>query len=364
MANTRRPFSLRAGIVLSLAALASAPGCSRKAETVDDVTIAVTTAQVRVGTLRDVRMVSGTVTPLPAGDFLVVAAQPGEVAELTKVEGDNVSAGDVLVRLEVPSITHELAARQLEMGEANSRLEKAKAEEARLKGLLDKGMIARNLWEAARTAMTAAEANITQAKGRLDTAKATEAQLTIRARFAGVVSKRWHNPGDLVTGGDNDPILRVVDPTKLQVVAQVPVVDAARIMVGQPATIQTLTGTEAATVSLKVSPVSATDAMTAVHLAFVAPTQLPIDTPIQAEIALEERKDVVVAPADALQRADGTTFYWVPNENNQATRREVRIGLLVGNTVQIISGLAVGDLVIITGISELSEGVPISIGKS
>ena len=91
--------------------------------------------------------------------------------------------------------------------------------------------------------------------------------------------------------------------------------------------------------SLKLTPVSATDTMTQVHLAFVTPTQLPIDTPVQAEIVIEERKDAIVAPADALQRADGTTFFWVPNENNQATRREVRIGLLVGNTVQILTGL-------------------------
>ena len=123
-------------------------------------------------------------------------------------------AGEIVARLEVPSISHEVAARQLEMSDASSRAQKAKEEETRLKGLFDKGLAARNLWEAARDALAAADANVTQAKGRLDTAKATEATLTIRARFAGIVSKRWHNPGDLVTGGDNDPILRIVDPTQ------------------------------------------------------------------------------------------------------------------------------------------------------
>jgi RND family efflux transporter MFP subunit len=267
------------------------------------------------------------------------------------------------VRLDVPSITHDVATRQLEMGEASSQVDRLKTEATKLEDLYKKGLAARVQWETSRDALAAAEVTMTQVRARLESAKALEATQTIHARFSGIVSKRWHHPGEMVSGGDNDPILRIVDPTKLQIVSQVPVVDATRILVGQTATIQTLTGTEAATVSLKITPTSPTETMMAVHLNFVAPTALPIDTVVQAEIAIEERKDVIAVPSEAVQGGGGSTFVWVANANNQAERREVRIGLLVGNVAQIISGLTVGEQVIVTGISELTDGTPISISK-
>jgi membrane fusion protein (multidrug efflux system) len=363
--NLRPSHAWRGRARWTACAILLVAGCSRgPADVTDDVgVIAVTTRPVRLATLRDVRTVSGTVAPLASGDFLVTATEPCEVAEVTKKEGDAVKAGEIIVRLDVPSISHDLATRQLEMGEATSQVDRAKTEAAKLEDLYKKGLAARLQWEASRDALAVAEATLTQVRARLESAKALEATQTIRARFSGVVSKRWHHPGEMVSGGDTDPILRIVDPTKLQIVAQVPVVDAARILVGQTATIQTLTGTEAATVSLKLTPTSPTETMMAVHLAFVAPTALPIDTVVQAEVAIEERKDVIAVPSEAVQSAGGGSFVWVANANNQAERRDVRIGLLVGNVAQIISGLTVGEQVIVTGIAELSEGTPITISK-
>ena len=73
--------------------------------------------------------------------------------------------------------------------------------------------------------------------------------------------------------------------------------------------------------------------------------------------------DDIAVPTDAVQRADGITFVWVPDENSLATRREVRTGLIVGNLAQVVSGLKPGDQVIITGIAQLTEGTPVTIGK-
>jgi multidrug efflux pump subunit AcrA (membrane-fusion protein) len=78
---------------------------------------------------------------------------------------------------------------------------------------------------------------------------------------------------------------------------------------------------------------------------------------------VEERRDVVVVPADAVQRREGATFVWVPNESGQAMRRDVRLGLVANNLAQIVSGLAAGELVIVTGLAELTDGTPIRISK-
>lgn len=348
-----------------LCVLASGAACGRGASeaTTDAGVIAVTTQPARITTLRDVVALSGTVTPLAAADFVVVAPEPCTVADITKNEGDHVQAGDVLVRLDVPSIAAEVATRRLELGEATAAADRARAEADRLKALFDQGLAARVQWEAARSAQSTADTNLVQVRARVDTARALQEANIIRARFTGVVAKRWHFNGDSVAGGDSDPILRIVDPSRLQIAAQIPVVDGTRILAGQTATVQTVTGPEAAVVAIKVTPASPTAPNMEVRLNFLGPSALPIDTAVQVEIVVDERKDVVAIPADAIQRADGQTFVWVPNENSQATRRDVRIGLIVGSVAQIVSGLGPGEPVIVTGIAELSEGISITISK-
>jgi Cu(I)/Ag(I) efflux system membrane fusion protein len=154
--------------------------------------------------------------------------------------------------------------------------------------------------------------------------------------------------------------MRVVDPARLQIAVQVPTTDSGRIQPGQTATVQTTAGSEPGIVAMKSAP-APSGSMVEIRVNFLAPTTLPIDTPVQVDIAVEERKDVIVVPADAVQRVDAATFVWVPNDNNQATRREVRLGLVANNLAQIVSGLTAGELVIVTGLAQLNEGTPITI---
>ncbi|HEX5069817.1 MAG TPA: efflux RND transporter periplasmic adaptor subunit [Vicinamibacterales bacterium] len=336
--------------------------CGRKAPELENVEpIAVTVQPVQLATVRDAVTFNGTVTPISVADFVVFAPVACTIAEINKAEGDPVAVGDVLVKLNVPSISGEIATRQLELTDATAKLDRAKAEADRLADLLSKGLASRVQAETARSSQLAAEAVVSQARAHMDAAQAMEASTIIRARFAGVVAKRWHTAGDLVQGGDTDPIIRVIDPARLQVSAQIPLTDGGRVLVGQAATVQTVNGPEPATVALKVSPASPTVQTYDVRLNFVTPTTLPLDTPVQVDIVVDERKDVPAIPATALQGGGGTTFVWVATPENLATRREVRIGLTAGTLVQIISGLAVGEQVITTGIAELSEGTPITI---
>lgn len=364
MAETRRSRRLNRAAIALVVAGSVAAGCGRdEPDAAATGTIAVTTLPARLATMRDSISVSGTVAPQASAEFIVTAPEPAEIVELTRAEGDLVQAGDVLVRFEVPAIATEVATRQLELAEATTRVESARAEAARQTSLFEKGLTPRIQWEASRSALSIAETNLTQVRARFDAAKALEANMTVRARFAGLVAKRWHSAGDFVTGGVGDPVMRVIDPTKVQIAAAVPTTDSGRIMPGQTATVQTIAGTEAGIVALKTTPTGAGQPTVDVRINLLAPTTLPIDTPVQVDITVEERRDVVVVPADAVQRREGATFVWVPNESGQAMRRDVRLGLVANNLAQIVSGVAAGELVIVTGLAELTDGTPITISK-
>ena len=354
----------RRGALALLAVAGCSLACGRggEKETAAE-TIAVTVQPARIGSLRDTVSVSGTVVPAAVADFVVTADQPAEIAELPHNEGDTVKTGDVLVRLEIPSVTNEVATRQLELNEANSRVEAAKNEENRLEPLVAQGLTARNKLEAARAARIAAEANANQVRVRFESAKALESGSIIRARFPGVVIKRWHAPGETVASGESDPILRVIDPARLQVAIEVPRAQAERINQGQPATVQTGTGTEPAVVSMKGTPANEAAKTVEVRLNLTSAMPLPIDSVVQAEIVLEELQDVVLIPAGAVQRGDTGPFVWLAAPTGQATKREIRVGLTITGSTQVLTGLAAGDQVIITGIAQLSEGAMVTISK-
>ena len=67
---------------------------------------------------------------------------------------------------------------------------------------------------------------------------------TVAATFDGVIAKRFHNPGDLVEATASDPVLRVIDPARLQVDASVAISDLSRIVMG--ATGRLIVSTDAA----------------------------------------------------------------------------------------------------------------------
>lgn len=326
--------------------------------------IAVTVQAVRTGTLRDVIRAGGMVVPSTVADFLVTANEPAEIVDLPRNEGDKVQTGDILVKLEIASITNQISTVQLELSDATQKYEAAKTNEEKLNKMFSQGFAARNQWEAARSALAQAETQMNQVRARLDSAKALEGATVIRARFPGVIIKKFHNRGELVAGGEGDPIMRVVDPTKIQVAVQVPIDQAERIQQGQAATIQADAATEQGTVAMKNAPAGAAAATIEVRLGFNATTTLPLDAIVQAEIVVEERPNVLIVPGGAVQRPeDGPPFVWVANEHSQATRREVRVGLSSNGQTQILTGLVAGDEVIVSGLSQLTEGAAVSISR-
>lgn len=324
----------------------------------------VTVAAARVDTLRDGATASGTVVPSASADLTIVASEPAEILELPKKEGDAVAVGDLLTRLEVASVTQGLAAVQLEVMAATSQADRARAELARQTSFLERGLTSRNAYDASRAALSAAESSLAQAKAQAETMQASQERTVIKARFAGTVLKVWHAVGDSVRPTADDPILRVIDPTRVQVSLQLPVAQLARVVPGQTATITAFGGTaEAGVVVTKVATTDPNAPTGEVRLGFATPSTLPLDTPVSAEILFDQRTNALMVPASAIAR-DALGFYvLLAGDDQRAHRRDVRLGLVTRESAQVTAGLANGDRVIVTGGSELSDGAPFIVSR-
>lgn len=353
--------------MLWMAAAVFACGCSQQVaeEVVSETVVPVTTAAAATGNIRSTITVTGTVTAAPDADQLVIAPQPARIAELPKAEGDRVRAGDLLVRFDIPELVAEVAAKRGEVTRAEARLLNATAAQTRAHDLFDRGVAARKEVEDADRELADARAGVTESHATLAASQSSAGRSTVRARFDGVVAKRFHNPGDLVEAAATDPVIRVVDPKRLEVTASVPIPDVPNIVVGAAAELQHSTG--GTPIALKViSRPAAVDPGTAsvpIRLAFATPDVAPIGTPIQVTINAEEHRSVVLVPTEAVIREADETAVFIAN-GDKAERRVVTVGLADDAHTEIVSGVKAGEPVIVKGQAGLPDGATISTGSA
>lgn len=348
-------------------ALAAASGCGRDAvETVDTSGPLIVRAEpARIETMRASVTVTGTVTPAPGGDWTIVASESGRVVELPKAEGDVVKEGDLLARFEVSSLTAEIIARQSDVLAATARVQSARSSATRLADLLKRGIASQRDSDDAHRELQEAEAALNQALAGKGAVDALAARLVVRARFAGVVAKRWHNPGDLVNATSEDPVLRVIDPTRLEVVANVPLAQLAFVARGSmarifnPADASIIEGTVVSVPAIAETTATSGD----VRMTVPATVALTVGTALQVEITSEDRVGALVIPSSALLRDGVETYVMVAGDDGKAHRVTVMIGLSANERTQIVTGLKAGDKVILAGPEPVADGALITVQR-
>jgi HlyD family secretion protein len=197
-----------------------------------------------------------------------------------------------------------------------------------------------------------AQAQVNAAKAHLDSAAAQVAYASVRSPIAGIVADRSLYPGD--TAATGAPIVTIVDITKVIARANVPVKDAASVMVGRPATI---TGPEGVlpgkviVVSPAVDP-STTTVEIWVQADNPGEKMKPGGT-VQVSIRADLIKDTLLVPAAALLNSDegGEKVMVIQQQGKDmlARERKVNVGIREGNRVQILGGVNEGEKVITSG---------------
>jgi RND family efflux transporter MFP subunit len=350
---------------LAVTVLAVWSGCGKRTEeeVESETVVSVKTVAAALGTIRGVVHATGIVNPAPGADLVVVAPEAARIAEVPRATGDRVRRGDLLVRFEIPTSAAEVERQQAEAARAQAALDNANAAQARARELFERGVAARKEVEDASRGVADANAALAQARASLAASQVIARRAVVRATFDGLVAKRLHNPGDLVEPSAGDPVLRVIDPSRLEVVASVPLADASRVELGAPAHLAPAPA-GAAEIGLKViSRPAAVEAGTAtipIRLGFAGTADIAVGTPVQVDIDAELHKGVVLVPAVAIVREGEDAAVFVAT-GAKAKRRAVEIGLTDGSNVEIRSGVNAGEMVIVDGQAGLPDDAAIAV---
>ena len=330
-----------------------------------DTVVPVGAVAAQKAAIRAVLHVSGVIVPAQGGEFLVFAPEPARLVDVMKAAGDIVKSGDVLARFDLPSASQAVSRLTAELAAADAQLENARVNRDRVRGFVERGLVARRDLDSAERDLSDAQAAVERTRTALGAAQAGAGRAVVRAPFDGVVATRSHNPGDNVVS-TTDAILRIVDPRRLEVVASIPRKDQSRVVTGATARIAAAGADHIRlTVANRITDLPAgasasVQEMVPFRLVFAAPSPLAVDTPVQLDIDAEERADTVLIPATALIR-DGRDAAVFVALGSRAERRPVKTGIEDAARIEITEGLRAGELVITRGHIGLSDGAAITV---
>ena len=174
--------------------------------------------------------------------------------------------------------------------------------------------------------------------------------LTVRAPMNGVLSALPVEVGAQVQPGFN--LARVADPTKLKAEIRVAETQAKDIVIGQPAEIDTRNGIVAGRVG-RIDPAVQNGTVTVdVFITAELPKGARPDLSVDGTIELERLDNVVYVGRPAFgQEKSQVGIFKLDADGNYATRTQVKLGRSSVNTIEIVSGLAPGDKVILSDMS-------------
>lgn len=273
--------------------------------------------------------------------------ESGRVIQLLFREGQFVGRGAPLVKIDDAML--------------RAQRERALADRDLARQQLDRVRKLREENAATPADLERAEATARSAAAALNLIQLQLQRTTVRAPFAGVIGQRFVSIGDYVTSASRLLSLQTVDPQRA--VLEIPERHAGLLRPGQSVEFsvaaypgQTFTA-QVEFVDPVVQPSSRTILVKA-----RAPNpnrRLSAGMFIEARLATSSRASAVVIPEDAVQPLRTANVVWAV-VNGQASRRVVELGARSQGTVEVVSGVNAGELVVVGGLERMAEGMPVA----
>ncbi|HUQ82846.1 MAG TPA: efflux RND transporter periplasmic adaptor subunit, partial [Gemmatimonadaceae bacterium] len=349
---TRTMLRIAGGTAILVALTIGAEGCSNTeaAEVARTPVVTLVSEDLATVERRDLStgaIIAGTLTARRRAT--VRAEVGGAVTAIYADRGTEVASGAPLLRIEGRAIREAQTAAAFDLRTDEDALALAKRRLTRAEALLAGGAIASDEVDDARQAVTSAESRVAASRARLSAAVDAFARTIVRAPFAGIVSTRPVNVGDIIETGN--VLFEVLDPTTMYVESSVPAVHLGAVHVGTPVQF-TVTGYPNRTFEGRIERVNpAADPATRQVPVFIAIRNG--DGALVAGLFAEGRVAPTAGPAllvpGAAVERNGSSASVVRFADGRIERRTVEIGRqdADGALVEIRSGLTLGDTVVL-----------------
>ena len=305
--------------------------------------IAVEVAKIAAADFSDEASAVGN---LKSNESVVMRPEtPGRIAAVNFKDGAIVGKGAVLVTLDA-------AVQEAELQQARANLALAQSNHKRNQELLEKKFVTAQALDNSAATLKVQEAAVQLAEAKVG-------RMRIKAPFNGMVGLRNVSVGDYVKEGQD--LINIEDIGTLRVDFKLPETYLGRVVKGQVVEVSTdaLPGEQFKAVLDAVDPMVDQNGRAISSRARLdnAPGRLRPGMFVRVRLLFGERKNVLMAPEQAIVPGALPTVFKVVDGKAVVTR--VRLGVRRAAQVEVIDGLAVGDVVVTAGQLKLRDGAPV-----
>jgi multidrug efflux system membrane fusion protein len=328
----------------------------------------VGTATAATGDVRVMVAALGTVTPLAT--VTVKTQLAGQLQQIGFTEGQLVHKGDFLAQIDPRPYQAALAQDQGQLAKDQALLKQAQVDLVRYQTLLRQDSIARQQADDQVYLVQQDQGAIQSDQAQIDTQKLNLTYCRIVAPVDGRVGLRQVDAGNYVQTSDANGIVVITQLQPISVVfsiaednlpavlkqthagAKLPVTaydraNVVKLATGELATLDNQIDTTTGTVKLRAIFPNADESL--------FPNQF-----VNARLLVDTLRDVVTVPVAAIQRGAPGTYVYQVDASSTVAVKPVKLGVTDGDKVQIVSGLAVGDTVVVDGADRLRDGIKVT----
>ena len=348
-----------------------------------------TTPAVAAASSNDAAVLQATGYVVARREATVSAQIIGTLTEVSVEEGNHVREGQILARLDptayqaqLDSAQAQYAAAQASVVKARATLKQDRSNAARMNDVVDRGYVSKQAAEQANTQVAtdaaALDVAITQAKAAKDQMRAAQVNLdftVIRAPFAGVVTAKGAEVGEIVSpytaggGGIAGGLATIVDMNSLEIDVDVNEAYISRVKPGMPV--------EAI---LDAYP----DWKIPAHVIAIIPSADKSKATVKVRIALDQKDPRIIpqmgvrvsfleksgenhaplpgvlVPKSAVVKREGKDVVFVVKDG-RAERTPVTTGGDFSDMKQVVQGLDAGAEVVTTPPADLKDGEKVQV---
>ncbi|HEX6213814.1 MAG TPA: efflux RND transporter periplasmic adaptor subunit [Vicinamibacterales bacterium] len=313
---------------------------------------------------------AGVVGTVEAYSTVSVRAQiTGELTKVNFQQGDDVAAGQELFELDRRPLEGALQQAQATLARDTVQAANAKAIMERYEQLVERGIVAREQRDNARTSLAALEATIASDRAAVENAKVQLQYATIRAPISGRTGALMVNAGNLVRANDQAPLVTINQLTPIYVSFGLPepmLPDLRRYMARGTLRVEARPtngdGLATGTITFIDNAVDQTTGTIKVKGTFPnADRQLWPGQFVNVVVRLMTETEALVVPSLAVQTGPEGSYVYLVKPDQTVDMRPVTIARVVGADTVIKDGLAPGDTVVTDGHLRLVPGSRISV---